>query len=29
MRIKIECSLKDEIVTTSYNRKILSFIKKV
>lgn len=28
MRIKIECSLKDEIITTSYNRKILSFIKK-
>lgn len=28
MRIKIECTLKENIVTISYNRKILSFIKK-
>lgn len=28
MRLKIECNLEKNIVTTSYNRKILSFFKK-
>ena len=28
MRLKIECSLEENIISTSYNRKILSFFKK-
>lgn len=28
MRLKIECNLEKNIITTSYNRKILSFFKK-
>ena len=28
MRLKIECILENYIVDTSYNRKILSFLKK-
>ena len=28
MRLKIECILENNVVDTSYNRKILSFLKK-
>ena len=28
MRLKIECLSENNIVSTSYNRKILSFLKK-